>query len=116
MNESSYPHPTICVDLDGVLNLYDGYKGPEHFAEPRPGAREFLQSLKEGGYTVVVHTTRDRDLVWSWLVDHDLRPFVYGVARYKPPAVAYIDDRAICFMGSFDGLFDRVRSFKAHWE
>ena len=36
--------PIICVDLDGVLNSFDGWKGADFFHPPRPGAREFLQN------------------------------------------------------------------------
>ena len=37
--------PIVCVDLDGVLNDYDGWKGADYFHPPRPGAREFSQQL-----------------------------------------------------------------------
>ena len=29
--------PIVCVDLDGVLNDYDGWRAPEYFHPPRAG-------------------------------------------------------------------------------
>src|SRR6267142_4746783 len=50
--------PIVCVDLDGVLNLFDGWKSADYFHEPRPGAAEFLKCLNEMGYRIVVFTVR----------------------------------------------------------
>src|SRR5690606_30096034 len=37
--------PSVCIDLDGVLARFDGWRGYEHFGVPLPGAIEFTQSL-----------------------------------------------------------------------
>lgn len=47
----------ICVDLDGTLAQYDGWKGLSHFGDPFPGAQDFVAKLQKMG-TVVIHTTR----------------------------------------------------------
>lgn len=107
--------PTVCVDLDGVLNLYDGWKGAEHLADPRPGAGEFIRALAVH-HRVVVFTTRDAARVEAWLIAHQLGGWVSEVTDIKLPAVAYIDDRAVCFRGDFGDTLDAVRGFKAHWE
>lgn len=106
---------TVAVDLDGVLNLYSGWTGDERdFAPPRAAAREFTLALREKGYEVVVFTTRDVDLVEDWL--HANRIHADVVTNEKPKALVYVDDRAICFEGSFEGLVERIDTFKAHWE
>lgn len=108
---------TVCVDLDGVLNLYDGWKGPEHLADPRPGALEFLATLASNDETVVtILTTRWPDPVWEWLEQHNMDAYVDYVTDIKPPATIYIDDRAFTFTGDFDAALEATRSFKAHWE
>ena len=38
------------------------------------------------------------------------------VTDKKPPAFAYIDDRAICFQGDYGKTLDQLEAFKAHWE
>ena len=108
--------PIVCVDLDGVLNAFDGWKGAGFFHPPRPGAREFLQLLNQRGYRVVVFTVRWGPHVEAWLAEHDLAEFVDLVTDKKPPAHVYVDDRAICFEGDFQKTMDRISEFKAHWE
>lgn len=107
----------ICVDFDGVLAIYDGWKGPEHLGEMREGADDFIKMLNYNlGYTVVIHTTRDPDAVWRWLVKNCLAHLVYGVTKEKVPALAYVDDRAICFRGNFDETLHVIRSFTPYWK
>jgi hypothetical protein len=108
--------PIVCVDLDGVLNAFDGWKGGEYFHPPRPGAREFLQELNDRGYEVVVFTVRWGPHVEKWLAENGLSEHVSTVTDKKPPAHVYIDDRAICFDGDFYSALEKVASFKAHWE
>jgi hypothetical protein len=104
------------VDLDGVLNAFDGWKGADYFHPPRPGAREFLERLNDLGYRVVVFTVRWAPHVEDWLVEWDLRRYVAEITDKKPPAHVYIDDRAICFSGDFASTLDQIARFKAHWE
>lgn len=117
-NHSEYKNgkQTVCVDLDGVLHRYTGWKGPEleHYDEPMPGAREFMQKLKEVFWVVVYTSRQDVMIVKAWLEKHDI-PFD-TICGEKVPAVCYIDDRAIPFMGSFDGMFEVVRDFRPWWE
>jgi ribonucleotide monophosphatase NagD (HAD superfamily) len=106
----------VCVDLDGVLNDFDGWKGADYFHPPRPGAREFLQALRQQGYRVVVFTVRWKPHVEEWLANHDLAQFVDEVTDKKPPAHVYIDDRAFCFRGNFEEVLVTIPNFRAHWE
>lgn len=108
--------PTVCVDLDGVLNRYDGFRGGKFYHDPSPGADEFLRRLNELGYRVVVLTVRWKADVEEWLERHDLARHVAEVTDRKPPAHVYVDDRALCFKGDFDAILDQIRHFKAHWE
>jgi hypothetical protein len=106
----------VCVDFNGVLDSYHGWRGPQHFDPPRPGARQFLEALEARGYDVVIFTTRFPDDVWRWLDVHRLRDLVRDVTDRKPAAHVFIDDRAVCFRGDFDRTLDEVDRFLAHWE
>ncbi len=106
----------VCVDLDGVLNTYDQWVSPEFFHEPREGAREFLRQLHQAGFRVVVLTVRWHEWVRAWLEKHGMSEFVDEVTDRKPPAVAYIDDRAVCFRGDFQETLRAVRVFKPFWD
>jgi phosphoglycolate phosphatase-like HAD superfamily hydrolase len=108
--------PVICVDLDGVLNDFDGWKGADFFHPPRPGAREFLKTLNDNGYRVIVFTVRWGPHVESWLARHGLSEYVWMVTDKKPAAYVYVDDRAICFDGDFEKALNQIGGFKAHWE
>ena len=107
--------PTVCIDFDGVLNVYDGnyHAGPVH--PPAPGVRQFLEALNDR-YLPVILTARDTDEVWSWLIDNALEELVDNVTNEKPPAIAYIDDRAICFTGDFGATLAILECFQPHWE
>lgn len=104
MRRSRY-RPTIAVDLDGTLATYQGWQGVAKFGTPVPGARHFLQTLRQDGWRVVIYTCRvnlengplgrSRDLIVQWLRTHDLPYDEVWVERGKPIAFAYLDDRAI---------------------
>jgi hypothetical protein len=106
----------VCVDFNGVLDSYTGWRGPDHFDPPRPGAREFLASLRQRGFDVVVFTTRYPDDVWRWLREYQLDALVTEVTDRKPAAHVFIDDRAVCFRGDFEETLRQVDAFTAHWE
>lgn len=111
---------TICLDFDGVMSDYHGWRGEDHLDPPRPGLRAFLEALTAQGYTLVIHTTRDRTAIYSWLIEYRLdEVFDHDpdrIVRAKPPAVAYIDDRAVCFRGDYDATLQEVLTFRAYWE
>lgn len=124
--------PRVCVDLDGVIAQYDGWKGFGHIGEPIAGAHEFITRLSKIA-DVVVFTTRCsldpgdqaqtvvatpeelRTHVVEWLEKHGF-PFadVY-IGQGKPRAAAFIDDRAIQCRPqedpeAFDGSLAALRS------
>lgn len=104
----------ICVDFDGVLNTYTGYKGDDELFEPKPGVEEFLSVLSKKGL-VVIHTARDSAKVRTWLKKYNLDKYVYTVTKVKVPALVYIDDRAIQHNGCFEDTLKSLESFKVHW-
>ena len=90
----------IAVDFDGVLHKYSlGWHDGSIYDDPIEGVDEALAELSKR-YRVIVFTTRadtdDREQeVWGWLEKHDLAQYVSVVSACKPPAMFYIDDRAI---------------------
>jgi len=105
-----------CIDLNGVLDRYEGWQGAEHWDPPAPGARDFLRTLHEHGWQVIVFTTRHYVGARRWLAEHGMLEYVTEITDTKPPADVFVDDRAICHRGDFSETLERVLAFSAHWE
>lgn len=103
----------IAVDFDGVLNNYTGYD-PHNLFTPREGCKEFLKELNKE-FDVIIYSTRDSSNIVKWLEHYRLDQYVKAVTNKKPPAVAYIDDRAIRFTGSYEDCLNRLE-VKAYWQ
>ena len=108
---------TVVFDFDGVIHAYSsGWKSAENIPDPPvDGIKEAIEQIREAGYRGVVSSSRCQtesgtEAVEEWLEDHGI--VVDDVTNNKPPAIVYIDDRAITFDGHADTLLDRVRNFK----
>lgn len=106
----------VCVDFDGVLAEYTGWKGPDHLGDPRPDAKEFLQEINRLGMKVIILTTRAPEKIYHWLFLWGMVELVLRVTQQKPPALAYIDDRAICFKGDFGAILWKLIRFTPYWK
>lgn len=109
--------PTVVFDFDGVIHSYkSGWKGVDVIPDPPvPGISGAIDDIRERGYRVVVVSTRcatleGRAAVRRYLREHQIN--VDDVMTEKPPAVVYIDDRAICFNGDATDLLSQIESFK----
>lgn len=123
--------PTICVDFDGVIHSYTSpwTKETEIHDPPVPGAMEFLRRCTDH-FTVCVLSTRSRNplavhAMQGWMIDH-WRPgepdgdaaaeeFNRWFSKIefpteKPPAILYIDDRAMLFTGSWPTV-EEIQNF-----
>lgn len=109
---------TLALDFDGVMNTYHGWKGEDVMFNPAPGLNGFLNWCKANGWEVVVFTTRDPSRVREWLEQHFLSSYIFDVTNTKPLALAYVDDRAFRFTGSFEDIITALDSMalKTHWE
>ena len=106
---------TLLIDLDGVLNQYDG-KFNENFIPPvKDGAYQFLQNLSQN-FVIKIFTTRNRLLTSKWLFQNNLDKFVTDVTNIKDSAFLYIDDRCICFGGDFVSTIRQINNFRPYWK
>jgi hypothetical protein len=113
--------PTICIDFDGVINSYKSGYGPDYKVDripdgPVKGTREAIKVLREE-YRVVVQSTRcaepeGKQAIIEWLAKYDIE--VDEIVTHKPPAIVYVDDRAIQFRGSWDTALEEINEFE-HW-
>ena len=95
------PKRRLAIDFDGVLHKYSlGFHDGTLYDVPVNGAKIFMQKLHRNWwlyiYTTRARTKRGRQAIEEWLRDNKI-PFDQVVGD-KPPAFAYIDDRAIHFI------------------
>jgi len=122
--------PILCVDFDGVIHSYSsGWQGADKVSDPPvPGAIEFLAEATKH-FDVCIYSSRSSqpggiDAMREWLIHEDnvIHLFTYSMRsciegnliRFpteKPAAFLTIDDRAICFTGTFPQPQDLL-SFK----
>ncbi len=118
----------ISIDFDGVLNSYvSGWIGPADTPDdPVPGAMKFLADLvADDRFDAVVYSSRCAseegvNAIRTWLDRHLVAELGEHAGRYvgnrirvassKPPAFVAIDDRVICFDGTWPSL-DAVAAF-----
>lgn len=107
---------TIVLDFDGVIHSYTSrWRGAAVIPDPPvPGIREAIDEIRQH-YRVVVVSSRCSqeggiEAIKTYLQKHDIR--VDDIAVEKPPAIVYVDDRALTFDGNPQGLLDRIKTFK----
>lgn len=106
---------TILIDLDGVLNQYDGSYDKDVIPPIKYGAREFLEVLNEV-FKIVIFTTRPIKLTSEWLDKNNINQYVYDITNVKIPAFLIVDDRAICYNGNYDETLNKIINFVVHWK
>lgn len=106
---------TICIDFDGVLHSYtSGWQGEGVASDPPvPGAIEWLRDLiRNPNFEPVIYSSRSKHLsgiqcMQAWLTRHGLSHEDLDKLQFptqKPAAFLTVDDRAICFDGTFPSL------------
>ena len=108
--------PILLVDFDGVIHSYtSGWKGADVIPDPPvPGAFEFLYSAMDL-FHVNIYSSRTRQpggilAMQNWFIEHehpdaDIVPSDWWKDLFfpeqKPAAFLTIDDRCMCFTGSW---------------
>jgi len=109
--------PTILIDLDGVLNKYNGNYDKNFIPETNKDAKSFLEKIYSlDKYNLVLFTTRNLLLSAKWLIKNDIDKYFSDITNIKIPSILQIDDRTICFKGDFNKLFDEISNFKVWYK
>lgn len=101
----------VCFDFDGVLSKYDGWKGADSAGSAISKAVSLVKKLHSDGFTIVVLTARSKlSTVQKWLDAHGLS--FAKATNTKPPAAAYIDDRAVRWPASEKEIRSKLEAQK----
>lgn len=113
---------TICIDFDGVISSYFSWQGRGKFGDILPGCKEAMLRLKAEGWVIIIYTTRSElDLIGKYLYDGGI---IFDSINYnpenaelgcnlgKPLADVYLDDRGVCFTGSWEKALADILSFE----
>lgn len=110
--------PILCLDFDGVIHSYEkGWQNGKIYGRVTPGFCSWAQKAKED-FKLVIYSSRSKTeegkvAMYDWLVAEifvwaeeqvegsTLSASDFEFASEKPPAWLTIDDRAICFQGSW---------------
>lgn len=113
--------PTVVFDFDGVIHSYtSGWKGVANIPDPPvPGIREAIAEIRAAGYQVVVVSTRCSEpdglmAIRKFMDENNI--LVDDISAHKPPALVYIDDRALCFDGHPETLLNKIQEFKPWYQ
>ncbi len=106
----------ISIDLDGVLNNYDGNYNETKLPEIKQGAKNFLQKLSEN-YRIEIFTTRNIKMTVLWLIENGLIQYVENVSNVKNQfSSVFVDDRAINFDGDLEEVYQKIIEFRPYWK
>ncbi len=106
---------TILIDLDGVLNIYNGHYDKDTIPDIKEGAEDFLEYLNRNS-NLYLFTTRNLLKTAKWLIKNNLDRYFIDITNTKIPAYLYIDDRAICFKGDYEQTKQEIKKFKTYWK
>jgi hypothetical protein len=108
---------TIVFDFDGVIHSYvSGWKGIDVIPDaPNEDVIPAIEKLRADGYEVVVVSTRCADSAGKNAIVEYLNKYgivVDGISAEKPPALVYVDDRAVCYRPGLK-LVEEIETFKS---
>jgi len=106
---------TLLIDLDGVLNNYDGNYDKDNIPSIKVGAKELLEKLSKD-YEIKLFTSRNKLLAGKWILENNLDKFIIDIINEKQPAWLYIDDRGLNFNGDYQKLYDDIINFKVWYK
>lgn len=104
----------ILIDLDGVLNTYNGNFEECVIPPIKKGAKTFLKELYKN-YELYIYTTRNLLLTAKWLIENNIDKYFKEITSVKIPAFLFLDDRALNFKGDYKTTLKEIYLFKTYW-
>ena len=106
---------TIAIDLDGVLNEYNGKYDEHKIPNIKAGAKDFIIELSKD-YKLILFTTRNSKQAEEWLKENNVNQYFSEITNNKPLASIYIDDRALKFEDDYNKTLNDIKNYKVYWK
>ena len=106
---------TILIDLDGVLNEYQGKFDKDLIPPIRLGAKDFIENLSEE-FDLKLFTTRNKILASKWLIENKLDCYFSDITNVKELSWLIIDDRCLTFEGDYLKIKEKISNFNAWYK
>ena len=106
---------TILLDLDGVLNEYNGNYIHGYIPPARKDTLNFVKQLSKQ-YIIKLFTTRDIEIAKKWLNENRLSDYINSVTNTKELAWLIIDDRSIRFDGCYESMLNKINNFEVWYK
>ena len=101
----------MSLDVDGTIYRYDQGYQYEVWGDLIPGMFEFIKDAFTRGFIIRLYSARadsERLALQTRLKDDNLLQYIESIQMGKQQFDVFIDDRAINFNGSPEGLMERV--------
>ena len=105
----------ILLDLDGVLNLYDGNYDEKYIPALNNKAIDFIKNISKT-YNVVIFTSRNLLLASKWIIYNKIDKYITNITNIKEASYLIVDDRCINFNGDFEKLQKDIENFKVWYK
>ncbi len=102
---------TILIDLDGVLNQYDGHFNKDVIPPIKEGAKDFWANLSEK-FEIKVFTTRNKLQTAKWIIENQIDKYISDITNVKDLSWLFIDDRCLCFGGNYKNTLEMITDFQ----
>lgn len=106
---------TILIDLDGVLNRYEGKFDEQTIPPIKEGAFEFIKQLSNN-FELKLFTTRNKILATKWLIENNIDKYFSDITNNKDLCWLFIDDRCLQFDGNYAEMFEKIKNFKVWYK
>jgi len=106
---------TILIDLDGVLNEYQGKFDKDLIPPIKLGAKDFIENLSEE-FDLKLFTTRNKILASKWLIENKLDCYFSDITNVKELSWLIIDDRCLTFEGDYSKIKEKISNFNAWYK
>ena len=67
-------------------------------------------------FELKVFTTRNKLQTAKWIIENQVKEYIFDITNVKDLAWIYIDDRCLCFDGDYKYTIDEIKKFQPYYK